>query len=154
MDPPPTRRTIHQSPPSMLVDGTLPAAAAMEARASTGPREQGDADAAGARVHPLRLPRRPRKLELRRPSPHKLMPDDHDSFCITSTFFCSDKAVLIKIHGNASSFTKTSCCHCLQPFLAGNCLLSAPRYDTNTACIKDCKCFQFLQNIRVVAGNL
>jgi hypothetical protein len=61
----------------MLVDGTLPAAAskvaAMEARASTGPREQGDADAAGARVHPLRLPRRPRKLELRRPSPHKLM---------------------------------------------------------------------------------
>ncbi|XP_071681115.1 uncharacterized protein [Lolium perenne] len=113
MDPPPTRRTIHQSPPSMLVDGTLPAAAAMEARASTGPREQGDADAAGARVHPLRLPRRPRKLELRRPSPHKLMPDDHDSFCTTSTFFCSDKAVLIKTllasrTANASSFSKTS----------------------------------------------
>ncbi|XP_071681114.1 uncharacterized protein [Lolium perenne] len=90
MDPPPTRRTIHQSPPSMLVDGTLPAAAAMEARASTGPREQGDADAAGARVHPLRLPRRPRKLELRRPSPHKLM-----------TLLASRTA-------NASSFSKTS----------------------------------------------
>jgi hypothetical protein len=41
---------MHQPPLSLLLHGTLPAAASKVAsRASTGPREQGDAHAAAAR---------------------------------------------------------------------------------------------------------